>query len=117
MNGGVIHYCTEMEVDRQYIDSHGRRSGRGSSCIPSCTTYMYRSRKRSSRAVSARPPASGVSLRGDHRLMRQNVRELAGVLRLDCVVIVGSELPDTVGKGNELISRTKRPIPVTPIPR
>ena len=21
---GVIHHCTEMEVDRQYVDSHGQ---------------------------------------------------------------------------------------------
>jgi RNA polymerase sigma factor (sigma-70 family) len=23
---GVIHHCTEMEVDRQYVDSHGQRT-------------------------------------------------------------------------------------------
>ena len=24
---GVLHHCTEMEVDRQYVDSHGQSTG------------------------------------------------------------------------------------------
>lgn len=24
MNEGVIHHCTDIEVDRQYVDSHGQ---------------------------------------------------------------------------------------------
>ena len=24
---GVIRHCTEMEVDRQYVDSHGQKHG------------------------------------------------------------------------------------------
>ena len=35
---GVIHHCTEMEVDRQYVDSHGQSTSPlpSADCSASC---------------------------------------------------------------------------------